>query len=288
MTQKEEVVNLETLFKFIKPFDGSREKLNSFLTNCGNAFDLATEKQEDILFRFILSRLEGKAEAACSIKEFLNWDQLSDFLKVQFGERKHYTHLLTDLQECRQLHNESVSQYSLRIETCLSKLLTEITLSNKIKKELPGRITAMEDLALHTFLLGLNTSISHSVRGSNPSDLNQAINIAKSEEKIYNVLLKRNSINTRSAPVSRPNPRPQSGFKPAWNSNASPYVPKVNPNPPICRYCKALGHTIEQCRKREFNNNRFGINQRQPNSNQRVHFISDPTEEYNVIKTKNE
>lgn len=64
---------------------------------CKSAIDLATESQEPILLKYILSQLEGKAETACSIKEFEDWNQLSEFLKSQFGETKHYAHLLSDL-----------------------------------------------------------------------------------------------------------------------------------------------------------------------------------------------
>lgn len=154
-------LDLNTLFKFIKPYDGSRESVNSFIINSNNAYELASESQRPVLFKYILSQLHGKAEIACSIKEFTSWDQLKDFLKTQFCERKHYSHLLTDLQESKQSPQENVSQYSLRVETCLSQLLTEISLSNTKAKELPGRTAAMEDLALHHFLMGLRPRVSN-------------------------------------------------------------------------------------------------------------------------------
>lgn len=53
---------------------------------------------------------------------------------------------------------ENVSQFALRVETCLSQLLTEVSLSNTKVKELPGRAVAMGDLALHHFL-GLHPRI---------------------------------------------------------------------------------------------------------------------------------
>lgn len=277
--EKGDSVQIGTLFKFIKPFDGTREKLNSFLTNCDNAIALASEAQKSILFKFVLSQLEGKAETACSIKEFDSWDQLSEFLKTQFGERKHYAHLLTDLQECRQLPNEAVNQFALRLETCLSKLLTEVTLSNKRKSELVGRIAAMEDLALHTFLLGLKPNVSNLVRGKNPSNLNDAVNLAVSEEKILNMLYKRNSSSTSQNSMSqRPLQKTSFIFKPAvHNVNTKPQVfEQTNQTVQnlFCRYCKTQGHVLENCKKREYNNIRFRVPQtssqfqQRPNQNQ--------------------
>ncbi|KAL0860508.1 hypothetical protein ABMA27_009882 [Loxostege sticticalis] len=109
-----QIVELPTLLKFIKPYDGCREQLNSFLVNCNNAYELASESQKDILFKYILCQLQGKAETACSIKEFANWHQLKEFLKTQFSERKHYAHLLTELQNCKQQATEPVSQIPSR------------------------------------------------------------------------------------------------------------------------------------------------------------------------------
>ncbi|CAH4033560.1 unnamed protein product [Pieris brassicae] len=212
---------LETsmLLKFIKPSNGSRDKLCSFINNCDNAFKLASQSQKPLLLNYILCQLESKAETVASIKDFESWEQLSQFLQSQFGERKHYAHLLLDLQESQQLPNESVSQYSLGVESSLYKLLTEITLANKKKVELSGKISAMEELALHCFIMGLTPRISNFVRMKNPRSLNEATNHAGMREG-----------------------------RPIHNLNKQPA--------PICRYCKFPGHVIENCKKREYNNNR--------------------------------
>lgn len=290
--EKSELVPIGTLFKFIKPFDGSREKLNSFLTNCNNAINLTSDAQKTILFKYILSQLEGKAETACFIKDFDTWEQLCEFLKTQFGEKKHYAHLLTDLQECRQSYNEPVNQFALKIETCLSKLLTEVTLSNRKKSELAGRTAAMEDLALHTFLLGLKPEISNLVRAKDPSNLNEAINFATSEEKILNLFHKRNQPHSTS---HRLGSKPQQAFRPSAYNNSNPKFQSVrqpdqhNRYNQFCRYCKAPGHTLENCFKRRFNNNRFPSTsqyqrQTEPDFSKprpsRVNFVSNTEDDY--------
>lgn len=252
-----EYIELNTLLKFIKPYNGTRETLNSFIVNCNNAYELATEPQKPIIFKYILCQLQGKAEIACSIKDFTNWDQLKEFLKTQFSERKHYSHLLTELQESKQNANENVSQYALRVETCLSQILTEISLSNTKQKEVAGRIAAMEDLALHHFLIGLLPRISNIVRCKSPKSLNDAINTAISEERIQQSVYRRNE-NTGSKP---------SYSKPLTNQTRNIQKPLQTPHPSTsqqrggsnitCKYCKAYGHDIRDCKKREYNNNRF-------------------------------
>ncbi|RVE48224.1 hypothetical protein evm_007081 [Chilo suppressalis] len=219
-------LELNILFKFVKSYDGSRETLNSFLVNCDNAFSLASDAQKPILLKFILSQLHGKAEIACFIKEFTSWEQLKDFLKTQFSDKKHYSHLLTELQENRQGPQDSVSQYALRTDTCLSQLLTEISLSNTKAKELVGRTAAMEDLALHHFVMGLHPRISNIIRCKSPKSLNEAINYAISEERIQQTLYRRpqqdqkpNNNNTNKFRAGPPKPNFNSSLNSQRPSN---------------------------------------------------------------------
>lgn len=243
-------IDLSTLLKFVKPYNGSRETLNSFIVNCNNAFEMASEVQTPILFKYILSQLEGKAEIACSIKEFTSWEQLKEFLKTQFSERKHYAHLLMDLQESKQSPNENVSQYSLRVETCLSQLLTEVSLSTTKKMEVPGRTAAMNDLAMHHFIMGLHPRISNIVRCRAPKNLNEAVNLAVSEERIQQSFYKKagNASEQKTTNRFQLKPKPSAG-----PSTAYPQGPSTSLGA-VCHYCKLPGHTIRDCKKREYNN----------------------------------
>lgn len=275
VSEEKPCVSINILIKFISKFDGSREKLNPFLNNCRSAIELADPAQQSILFKFILSQLEGKAQTACSLKEFEDFGQFEAFLKNLYGDRKHYAYLLTELQECKQGPKETVNQFALRIEACLSKLLAEINITvptskRKVEKkgELAGRAAAMEDLALHTFVTGLNPSLSTIVRCRDPDSLGDAISYACGEEKIF--FSSRRHLNTMSYPKfqgrenknfsttevqGRPHPSNVQGYRPS------------NKGDIICRYCKNIGHTIENCRKRQFNNNRRNQNYSNANRN---------------------
>lgn len=277
-------IPLTVILKFIKPFDGSRDKLDAFINNCTNAVDICTPSQECIVFRYIISQLEGKAQAACSIKEFDKWPTLREFLRAQFGERKHYAHLLTDLQECRQNSTETINQFALRIESCLSQLLTEVSMSCPKKMELNGRLAAMEDLALNSFILGIRPNISNIVRCKVPKSLNDAINIAVSEEKIIQYSSKRYTHNTIPYSPSRPHAmhkRPDnkivhnSYFRPN-NLTVKQESGSSGPANIVCRYCKFPGHSIDQCRKREYNNKRFPAQQ---SSSRPVHYLDEGMDE---------
>lgn len=288
MSKETKEIDMNFISKFINKFDGSREKLNAFLNNCRNAISLASLHQQDIVLKYILSQLEGRAESACSIKEFLTWQQLEEFLKNQFGEKKHYAALLSDLQDCCQSNSENVNQFALRVETCLAKLLTEINISIPTKKkgELAGRVAAMQDLALHTFISGLNPRLSTVVRCRDPETLNEAIGFAVSEEKILQTISKRSALSTNT---NSPNQGrwPQRRFQQnriqhqGYPNDPNNQKPSTS-GPPVCRYCKNVGHTIEECRKREFNNNRFkDQNNQRPfprryqNNQGQIHAVND-------------
>lgn len=277
---RDEEIPLNVILKFIKPFDGSRDKLNAFIVNCDNAISLSSSSQENIILKFIISQLDGKAQSACSIKDFDNWSSLKEFLKNQFGERKHYAHLLTELQECHQTNQETVSQFHLRVETCLSKLLTEVTISNTKKSELVGRVAAMEDLALHTFNIGLHPRIANIVRCRDPKNLNEAVNYAISEEKIqqhtFRQIVNSKKENNRSPP------------KPLLPNNNN--QPSSFRDSSVCRYCKKEGHTLAECKLREFNNkkykNKFNYPAQQHSSqpkNPHVNFVNN--EEGSITNT---
>lgn len=293
--EKMSEMDLNVLIKFIGTFDGSRDTLIPFLNNCRNAINLASTSQQDILFKYILSRLTGKAESVCAIKEFTKWSQLEEFLKTQFGDRKHYAHLLADLQSCKQGPAENVGQYSLRIESCLSKLLTEINISipTKKKDELSGRVATMQDLALNRFMMGLDPRLATIVRCRDPTTLNEAINFASAEEKILGITYRRNTFSPSSNPFqsnsyrqnftsSYTRPPGQAASRTrnhSYHARPQGQAGSSNSLAPVCRYCKNIGHTIENCRKLEYNNNRrFNNvpNQQSPVTNHRFQGRTQP------------
>lgn len=281
-------VTLSVLTKFIKPYSGDRESLPAFLTNCENAISLASTEQQNVLCKFILSQLEGKAQLACCLKTFNEWSEIKIFLKTTFGEKKHSTHLLVDLQNCKQLPSEDVTQYSLRIEACLTRIQSDIHYSCENDKELIGRLAAMEELALNTFLLGMNNSFSHIVRCRNPRSLSEAITHAIEEEKLFN--LTRMSQRTikecsvchktghsasdcyKNKPKFSPKPYRPIHFNNTNNSNNNANFntnfnnPNSNFNSKICTYCKNRGHLINECRKLKYKNQFMSQSQQVPSS----------------------
>lgn len=66
----------------------------------------------------------------------------------------------------------------------MKRLLTSTQQNTTIPAELPGRLAAMNDLALHTFILNIKPDISNMLRARNIESLNEAFNLAIEEEKV--------------------------------------------------------------------------------------------------------
>lgn len=289
------VYSIDSLFKFIKPFDGDRERLTPYLNSVDSAFSLAKPNQHNILLAFAKTQLIGKAEAACSNHIFDSWDSLKDYLKNIYSDKKHHGHLLMELQNCKQGLNETISQYICRIETAVKRLLTSVQQNCSDSLELPGRLVSIEDLALHTFIINVKPQISQMLRARNIKTLNEAHNIALEEEKTQLLIHKQpissnnskycsyckkvghTTINCFKKPStssnlnSYPNPN-RKIYSASTSQNSSSRFNQNNSNSNYvqkqCAYCKRMGHLISECRKRQFNENQKNLNKNPSSSSQ--------------------
>lgn len=252
-------LKIDTLIKFIDTYDGNRDNLSAWLTNCDRAFELATDDQESVLFAFVQNKLTDRAQSVCSNTVFNTWDDLKEFLKLRFGNRKHQTHLLFELQNCKQLHGETITQYISKIETCLKRLMSCVKQNCDNEALLPGQLENINQLALHTFLMGVNTQISQILRSRNPTDLNDAFNISVEEEKFLLLQNSRNFPSGSNQKKIKCNNCHKIGhtanhcFK---NNNYNKINTKPNERKVFtlkteryCKYCRKEGHVIENCFK---------------------------------------
>lgn len=241
------VLNIGTLLKFINSYDGNPDDLSSYLTNCDRAFSLAQEDQKPVIFAYIQNKLTDKAQYTCANTVFGEWKDLKEFLKTRFGNRKHQTHLLLELQNCRQSPNETVAQYIFKIESCLKKLLSSIKQSCTNNALLAGQVESTNQLALHTFIIGVNSQISNILRSREPESLNEAFNIALEEEK-FNIL-----VNSRNKVCNKCNKPGHTSFNcrrfPNNFPNRNRPIYNLNPQVKVCKYCKKEGHLVETCFK---------------------------------------
>lgn len=204
-------------------FDGNKAKLYEFIDNCDKANEVVKSEQKDILFKLIETKWTDNARAIVRNRSFSDWAELKFF----------------------------------------SILLKE--------------------QALNVFISGLTRDLSILVKSQKPNSLEDAIAIAQSEEQQLksktetskyhgfkyssvcnkpghnyncrfnnaNNVKRRNELSNIRHTNNKPTPIPNSSnFRQTVNSNNFRQVAK------ICNYCKNKGHLINECRKRQYNNQR--------------------------------
>ena len=254
-------VSTEILFRFVKPFDGDKNKLNSFVKNCNSAYKLAGDNQKDILFSYIQSQITGKAELIVSTRELKDWPTFRDFILENFSETKEFSQLILELQSCKQQYNENVLDFTQRVEKSYSNLVRSAKSVTSDANQLLGKLDMIKQLVLQTFLVGIKDQYSVILRARNPSSFEIASEIALAEEKLMNFARQTNNKTQKVCLICKKPGHDQYNCR----SNPKEYYHKpqfhkrevFQINPKKCNYCGLQGHLIAQCRKRmnNFNNN---------------------------------
>lgn len=267
-------LSLSDLFKFIHPFDGTRDELASFISKCNSALMCAIPDQYPILLQYILTQITGKAGVLIANHRFSTWDELRSFLQINYQDQKHHTQLICELTNLQQKPNESITNLVQRTETLLKRLTTSISQNTTNATLLPGRLDLMNEIAISRFTHFTHPKISDRLRGSKISNLNEAITIALAEESSLKLInhfpsfskvqhknfnserkfcqhCKTNTHNTDKCYAKRQITSKIHQIQ-STNFNSNSYL---NSNIKICAYCKRTGHIISECRKRQYNEN---------------------------------
>lgn len=231
--------SLEFLCSLIScQFTGNRYELGEFLANCNNANNLATAEQRLPLLYFILSQIKGKTKEQLARVNFRNWEELKEQLKVLFQDKKHYYQLVEELSNIRQFSNETITDYYNKLENLNSRIISSIQQFTINAAEIPGKIKFVNDITLNRFIFHSKPEISQMLRWKEFSNLTSAHTAAVNEEQALKIHSKFNTPFYSKQPTSTNTPIRNFDIH------------------KTCTYCKNAGHTINECRKRAFNNER--------------------------------
>lgn len=275
-----ETLPLSLLFKFIRPFNGNRNELNTFIQNCNSAFQLAQPNQTDKLFFYVAAQLSSNVVNEIDLPEITNWTQLKNKLKSFYSQFRDLTQLHEELETIKQNYNESVTDFFKRLE----KLKNECICAEQNQCENPNDISslkrAIQRTALRRFILHCKSEISQMLRARDINTLNEAFSIALQEEKVlaytrpapkhksthYCTICKMNNHSTQNCRKKRINHNPNN-FNNPNTSNSNSYDSNK-----YCNYCKNKGHVISECRKLKFKNQ--NQNQNYASQNPRVNHLN--------------
>lgn len=274
------VFSIDLALKMIPEFKGDRDTLHKFIACCDIVHPMATTRAEtQTLLNVIKTKLSGAAYNLIKYKEFATWDELKIFLQEQYLERRTIAQIQSELLNCRQRQNEGVRPFANRIE----RLMLDLT-DACIASEGDGARDVIQNLnkksALKAFVEGLQSPIKLIVKASRFENLTDAVEFACEEERTLNSKHKNFNSDTNftfKKPIKcfkcgKGNHLSDQCFSQNNVRNFPSYPNRIKPENVLriqetCRYCKNVGHTIEVCRKRQFNNSRQNqINHNFPSS----------------------
>lgn len=297
-------ISFEHVKDMITKFDGTKSKLFEFVDNCDKANKIIKPEQKNLLFTLIETKLTDNARSVVRNREFRDWIDLKKFLLDTYSEKRTSCQWQLELNSCRQGFNESVLSYSNRVENCYLKLTNTLNPTLTAEKR-EACIELLREQALNVFITGLQKDLLILVKSQKPDSLELAIAIALSEEQEikskaeinryqnvnsgfakhctfcnkpghsnfncrYNKNSNQNNVRHFQKTSQNQNFSNQSQFKNTpnlshnFNTNANNQSRSFYSK--FCNYCKRKGHLINECRTREYNNNRKKQNHDSNNS----------------------
>lgn len=283
-------IKIELAEKMLTTFDGTKSKLFEFCDNCDKATSLIAENMKRVLFAIIETKITGNARALIRNRTFADWLALKNYLLETYSEKRSHGQWQLELSSCKQAYNEDVISYSQKVENCLIKLTNSLD-GTQTQVERAACVKLLQNQALTVFMMGLQKDLSIIVKSQRPTTLTDAIQYAIAEEneqksrreiqKFQNLNLKDtkhcsncnksghttincyfknkpNYVPRHSNQQIKEEPNVRHYRSNNHQSNKNPHTSQNTPsfNTKSCNYCKKLGHTIDECRKRAYNNSK--------------------------------
>jgi len=241
------------------------------------------------LVQLIINKLQGHANAAIEGTEYETIIELTKRLKSIFDPNKSTDQYRGELANIYMKPNKNIFDYIGKVKELRTAIIDGETSPNGYIDEIVKHQIEMS--VTDNFLNGLPSDLLIRVKLERYSSLDDAIISAIQLSKT----LEAESARKRTISSYKPNTSPRADFtKPPQPTNQSsdnnlqqlpprnsatsfikPLIPGISrlnfPAGKICRYCKASGHLIDECRKLayrrsvESNPSRFSINNNQNN-----------------------
>jgi len=97
--------------KFVAPFNGVKSDVLAFTANADTAFEVNDPRNEGILFKFVLTRINGVSRTAIKHRNLENCEELKEFLKNTYTVKRTLDNHANKLFSTKQSKAESVSEW---------------------------------------------------------------------------------------------------------------------------------------------------------------------------------
>ena len=146
------------------------------------AFEVIDPRNEGTLFKFVLTRISGEPRTAIAHRNLENWEELREFLKNTYTEKRTLDYHANQLFNTKQNKMESISEWIQRVQKLGSKF-REAALQDCEQDERAGILTLADKLRNICFVQGLYSDrIQTIVRSRNHSSFDEIAETALEEE----------------------------------------------------------------------------------------------------------
>jgi hypothetical protein len=109
-----EYINVTEALKLISPFSGNKREVLTFVANVDTAFNCINPSSKDRLYQFVLTRISGEPRIAISHRNLENWEELKEFLRNTYIEKRTLDFHANQLFRAKQKAYRSESRESKR------------------------------------------------------------------------------------------------------------------------------------------------------------------------------
>lgn len=206
-------------------FNGKNIPVHQFISDCKGVSELVEPDERLFFFRAVLqTKLTGDAALVRSIYTITNLEELCEALTKEFGNYKTFEDWELEINNLRQNRDESIEKYVIKARKLNSDMI--IAISNYSDPAArPGlKVFATNKLIDH-FLGGLHKNVGQHLLAQKFNTLEDAI-----ETTIR--FIRKSQYHAERFKTNK--------------FNQSNYI--------TCNYCKKIGHSESECRKKAFQN----------------------------------
>jgi hypothetical protein len=170
------------VLKLVAPFKGEKRDVLAFIANVDSAFEVIDPRNEGTLFKFMLTRISGEPRTAIAHRNLENWEELKEFLKNTYTEKRTLDYHANRLFSSKQSKAESVSEWIQHVQKLGSKF-REAALQDCKQDERAGILKLADKLRNICLIQGLYSDrIQTIVRSRNHSSFDDIVETALEEE----------------------------------------------------------------------------------------------------------
>lgn len=173
-------MKLDEAIKLI-PHCSGEDDVYQFINACDLAVHSVEKINVPILIRYITTKLSGKALEIIKYKDLTKWTNIKKYLEGTFESQYSASSLQLQINSIKMNNEESVNAYTDRSEKLFYKLCNIYTLN---KNEMEAKIIheQLKEQVLELYIKGLIKLIKVMVKTRNPKTIEEAKNIASTEE----------------------------------------------------------------------------------------------------------